>query len=277
MVDSYFEDETDAEDPFMLASYVKADDEYSEDLDPISVGELTAGKESIKDPREYFLLVSAVRVKRHLEEWTNIRSKLRSRIHGYLSDPHIPLRRRNTNLGTADMDNANVEDSEAWVKQASNQLTILSNKLCKTVDRTKRFVSHGWEDIDVQADEDTSRRIRECLCDISGSIEEMEDVVDGFNDLKSRVKTFEDHLGIHIAVDGGRAIKLQHINVTILQVFSPLALAGTIIQAGIVVGNVYISYAVLTAILFIVTLNLQKTIKCEFVSTHLDVAVNGIK
>lgn len=92
------------------------------------------------------------------------------------------------------MDNANVEDSEAWVKQASNQLTILSNKLCKTVDRTKRFVSHGWEDIDVQADEDTSRRIRECLCDISGSIEEMEDVVDGFNDLKSRVKTFEDHV-----------------------------------------------------------------------------------
>lgn len=86
LVDSYFEDETDAEDPFMLASYVKADDEYSEDLDPISVGELTAGKESIKDPREYFLLVSAVRVKRHLEEWTNIRSKLRSRIHGYVSD-----------------------------------------------------------------------------------------------------------------------------------------------------------------------------------------------
>lgn len=108
-----------------------------------------------------------------------------------LSDPHIPLKRKNTNLGTAKGDSANLEYSEAWFKQTSILLTELVTKLCTLVSCLKRFLEAGRNEFNIQENKDTSRKVQKFLWEISDSIEEMENVVEGLNHLQATVKDFK--------------------------------------------------------------------------------------
>lgn len=72
----------------MLAHYNAADDdddEFSRDFDPIAIGELPVDVKLVKDPREYFLWVATIRVKRVQEEWSNVVCKLRELTKEYVS------------------------------------------------------------------------------------------------------------------------------------------------------------------------------------------------
>lgn len=85
LADSYFADETDPDDPVMLAHYVKDVDSDEPGLDPLSTGKLTVDKVAPTDPREYFLVVVRYRVMRLLEIWTNVEFQLGEKIHQYVS------------------------------------------------------------------------------------------------------------------------------------------------------------------------------------------------
>ncbi|KAF4840862.1 hypothetical protein CGCSCA4_v009991 [Colletotrichum siamense] len=255
LADSYFEDQTDAEDPYMLPHYVKDPD--VPDLDPLSIGKLTADRVAASDPREYFLLIMKNRVMRLREIWTNVDFHLGERINQYLSRPSLLLRRRNTNLGTTDGDSAVVEGSEEWLKRIRTLLNRLMKMLEASVTTLYRFLDRDFARIDALADEMSSIRMNNSFDKISASVEDLEKISERFKNLKSDVDNFASQLGTHIAVDGVRALKLQYLNVTILQVFSPVALAGSIVQAGMVVGNVFVWFLFLTLILTAVTWSLH--------------------
>ncbi|KAJ0335735.1 hypothetical protein COL922a_008807 [Colletotrichum nupharicola] len=84
LVDSYFKSQTDAEDPYMLPHYAKDPDDDDPDLDPLSIGKLTADKVAAVDPREYFLLIIKVRIMRLREIWMNVVYHLGQRINQYM-------------------------------------------------------------------------------------------------------------------------------------------------------------------------------------------------
>ncbi|KAL3293232.1 transcription factor sef1 [Colletotrichum asianum] len=85
LVDSYFKSQTDAEDPYMLPHYARDPDDDDPDLDPLSIGKLTADKVAAVDPREYFLLIIKVRIMRLREIWMNVVYHLGQRINQYVS------------------------------------------------------------------------------------------------------------------------------------------------------------------------------------------------
>ncbi|KAH9227677.1 hypothetical protein K456DRAFT_899084 [Colletotrichum gloeosporioides 23] len=121
----------------------------------------------------------------------------------------------------------------------------------------RKFLDKDASRIDAQADESTSSHMNNSFDKILEYVEDLGKTFEKFKKLKAIVDNFASQLETHIAVEGVRALKLQHLNVTILQVFSPMALAGSIVQAGIVVGNVVVWFLFLTLILTMVTWSLH--------------------
>ncbi|KAK1593690.1 uncharacterized protein LY79DRAFT_177190 [Colletotrichum navitas] len=76
----YDDDGNDCCNEDMLLYYVKPDkndddnddDDSGHDLDPLSIGNLSANGTSPEDPREYFLLILKFRMQKYKEEWANI-------------------------------------------------------------------------------------------------------------------------------------------------------------------------------------------------------------
>ncbi|KAH9232553.1 hypothetical protein K456DRAFT_387140 [Colletotrichum gloeosporioides 23] len=64
----------------------------------------------------------------------------------------------------------------------------------------------------------------------------------------------EDDKVKDVVSNGVRRRKVQHLNFIVLQIFSPMALAGSLIQAGF--GNALVSFVVLTVLLTTIALNL---------------------
>ncbi|KAF5510427.1 hypothetical protein CGCS363_v003312 [Colletotrichum siamense] len=191
LVDSYFKSQTDAEDPYMLPHYAKDPDDDDPDLDPLSIGKLTADKVAAVDPREYFLLIIK------------------------LSKPSLLLRRRNTNLGTTDGDSAAVEGSGEWLNQVRNLLNRLMEMLETSLKVLRKFLDKDASRIDAQADESTSSHMDNSFDKILEYVEDLEKTFEKFKKLKAIVDNFASQLETHIAVEGVRALKLQHLNVTI--------------------------------------------------------------
>ncbi|KAK2021297.1 hypothetical protein LX32DRAFT_263655 [Colletotrichum zoysiae] len=82
-------------------------------------------------------------------------------------------------------------------------------------------------------DTDIRSRTSNTLHLISHMIDDLDGLLGDLNDLRTEVENFKSQIALHVAVDAGRAIGLQYWNVTILYFVSPLALSGTIMQAGI--------------------------------------------
>ncbi|KAF5509880.1 hypothetical protein CGCF413_v003407 [Colletotrichum fructicola] len=261
LADSYFADETDPDDPVMLAHYVKDTDSDDPGLDPLSTGKLTADKVAPTDPREYFLVVVRYRVMRLLETWTNVEFQLGEKIHQYLDAPHLLFRQDSTNLGTADRDTAAVEGGEAWLKKTRRLLNRLLKMLRTSLNAFDKFHERDTVRIDAQAKRPTSLHMRDSFHKINTYVDDLKNIFEGLTNLNSEIDTFESDLVNYMAVENVRAIKLQHLNVTILQVFSPMALAGSVMQAGLVAGNVVIWFVFLTVVFTGLTLSLKPAIK----------------
>ncbi|KAK2016885.1 hypothetical protein LZ32DRAFT_524023 [Colletotrichum eremochloae] len=85
----YYEDDgNNGYNEDMLLNYVQADqgdDPDHPDLDPLSIGNLTADEKSLKDPREYFLLILKFRIQKYKEEWANILDYVEESVCEYVS------------------------------------------------------------------------------------------------------------------------------------------------------------------------------------------------
>ncbi|KAK1980073.1 hypothetical protein LZ30DRAFT_147188 [Colletotrichum cereale] len=214
----YDDDGNDCNNEDMLLHYVKGDqdDEFSHDLDPLSIGKLSADHTSPKDPREYFLLVLRFRIQKYKEEWANILHYMNESVCQYLLDTHIPLLRGTTTLGNIDDHSEAVQNDEAWVRQTSNLLTKLIAALSKIIRCCRRFHSRDARLITMETDAKVPSRTGNSLHLISRIIDDFEGFLDDLNDLRTEVENFKSQISLHVAVDGGRAIGLQYWNVTIV-------------------------------------------------------------
>lgn len=95
--DSYFNIGSDPNNEYMLPFYDrKIPDLDSREMDALSIAGMTADETSVKDPREYFLLVVKPHIERISDECTKVVFKLRDRIHQYVSKHTWHLLRHNT-------------------------------------------------------------------------------------------------------------------------------------------------------------------------------------
>ncbi|KAK1496946.1 hypothetical protein CABS01_11095 [Colletotrichum abscissum] len=256
LMDSYFEDDSDPNNEYLLPFYV-ADpypdpDMTSCELDALSIANLTADNVSVTDPREYFLLVVKFHVARITQHWMNVLFKLKDMIDEYLSSPHIPLTRRESSLGTMRGESYAIEASEAWLGQTSDLVIQWILLLTKTIKAWNKFFDQDASRIVCQSSEDGLNHMNDSLYEISRSLDELMAIREEMEELKVKVERFEKKLGLHVAVGDNRAIVLQYWNVTILQFISPFAVAGTIMQAGLVFGHPVLCFTVLaSAVAFI--------------------------
>ncbi|EQB51836.1 hypothetical protein CGLO_08596 [Colletotrichum gloeosporioides Cg-14] len=258
LADTHF-DNPDPNNEYLLSFYDSTEDSDSTSLpmDALSVGSRTAINMSGLDPREYFLLVVKFRVQRIKDEWIKILYELKDRTNAYLYDPHIPLRRRKTSLGTAADESQDVERSEAWVKQSSHLLTRLINCIAETIGVWEKFASRDAERLIHGTDDDIAGRIVSTCWDIRELFDEMEKAHTGLKSLKSELENFKTELSMHVAVDGSRAIILQYWNVTVFQLVTPMALAGSMMQAGLTYGNKVACFALMSVAITIITFAIQ--------------------
>ncbi|KAF6823980.1 hypothetical protein CPLU01_11117 [Colletotrichum plurivorum] len=224
LVDSYFDDESDEDDPRMLPYYPKSDEPDSPEPDALCLGKCLADRIMLKDPREYFLLGCKFHIERISQEWEKIGFKLQQKMKTY-----------RTTLRTADGDSANVEGSEAWFKQTSRLITDLISMLQKTVKCLFQFVERDSHRIDNDADEITSAALKSSFSDILIFGYELEKVLDKLEHLRQKVETFQNQL----------------------QFVSPMALAGSTMQAGLVAGNVVFCFFALTCLFGLLTWKMQ--------------------
>ncbi|KAF6829910.1 hypothetical protein CMUS01_07972 [Colletotrichum musicola] len=218
LVDSYYDDDTDEDEPLMLSHYLDEGDLDSPPCDALSLGELVSDEKVPKDPREYFLLVCALQLKRISEEWRLIEFQLKTNVRPYLDRPPLPLKRQRTTLGNVNEDCENVEASEMWCKETSGLITTLTSSLDTIVRSVDRFVERHFHRIDDREDPELSYQLRSSVTEIMGLRNQLDKIQDGLKALQSEVKTFQEKASIfelHLAVDSNRAIVLQHWNVTI--------------------------------------------------------------
>ncbi|WQF82056.1 hypothetical protein CDEST_07070 [Colletotrichum destructivum] len=119
------------------------------------------------------------------------------------------------NLGTVDSHSQAVEKDEAWARQTSNLLIKLIAVLSKTIKTYRRFDAIDASLIN-RADGGLSSRTENTLHLIKLIVDDLDGFLEDFKDLKNLVEEFKSQIGLHVTVDGGRAISLQHWNVTIV-------------------------------------------------------------
>ncbi|KAF6802195.1 hypothetical protein CMUS01_15432 [Colletotrichum musicola] len=237
-----------------LEFYTPENDE--DQTDAMSIGQMMADKFSIKDPREYFFLIVKFRTMRMAEQWHNIAFNMREKVREYLSSDPMPLTRRQSSLATAEGDSRVITDNEAWVNQTSDLLRDLLINLSKSIMAWQKV----FKDIDTivnGADEDMKSRIYGSVAETSDLMEEMQTVLEELESLKLKVEDFSRHLATRVAVDGRGAIVLQLWNVVILQFFSPMAIAGSIMQAGMSFGPAVLCFTFLTGLFTFITWNMK--------------------
>ncbi|KAK1845262.1 hypothetical protein CCHR01_12117 [Colletotrichum chrysophilum] len=256
LVDSYFEETADPGNDYLMSEYDEADEGGHKSRN-LAQRNVNSNRLSRLDPREYFLRIVKRRISRTKEEWINTSYKIQSSIHSGIYDSPIPVTPRSSSLGSANEKATLIENAEAWFRQTSRLLSRLIAVLSKSNDAWHKFVQRDLDLLNKEADHKTVVGIDGCLCCISDSIEEMETVLESMIQLERELENFQRKLSFHVAVDGGRAIKLQQWNVTILQFVSPMALAGSIMQAGLVVGDAYVWFLFLTVLLTSLTFSLS--------------------
>ncbi|KAH8422123.1 Arginine--tRNA ligase [Colletotrichum scovillei] len=280
LTDSYFEDDSDPNNEYLLPFYVT--DPYPDpdmtscELDALSIANLTADNVSVTDPREYFLLVVKFHVVRITQHWMNVLFKLKDMIDEYLSSPHIPLTRRESSLGTMRGESYAIEASEAWLGQTSDLVIQWILLLTKTIKAWNKFFDQDASRIVCQSSEDGLNHMNDSLYEISRSLDELRAIREEMEELKVKVERFEKKLGLHVAVGDNRAIVLQYWNVTILQFISPFAVAGTIMQAGLVFGHPVLCFTVLASAVAFIMWALKPTLTWLAMKARLEEADNAV-
>ncbi|KAK2756064.1 hypothetical protein CKAH01_17197 [Colletotrichum kahawae] len=195
LVDTYF-DEADENNVSTLPFYIREDGkDEAEDMDPFSIGDLTADKFWAKDPREYFPLVIRYRAQRITEEWDNTCANLECRVRDYLKGYPLPLIRRHSSLANEEGDFKVVKDCETWVNQTSRLLTRLMNMLEESVKSWYRFL----EDIDrmtYQTSEEMASKIHGSFSDIAEAVEATEEIAGRLKSLEREITNFREQASL---------------------------------------------------------------------------------
>ncbi|KAI3527145.1 hypothetical protein CSPX01_17212 [Colletotrichum filicis] len=260
LTDTYFySDAFNPNNEDLLAYY---EDVEEIEWDAISMAELPIGRVSIKDPREYFLMTLKIRGEKCKDEWRNVLCHMKIGVRKYLRAPHVPHLRQKQTLGNADDQADAIEKSEAWVKKVNSILTHLTETLSKTITAWDAFSSRDASFIERSFEPYTSKNAQFLLYDIAVLADELRKIwvdLKGLEGLieKFRAQVVAEKLSLHVAVGGNRAIVLQQWNITLLQFVSPLALAGSIMQSGIVFKPAILCFTVLTVVLSIITYGMR--------------------
>ncbi|KAH0434852.1 hypothetical protein CcaCcLH18_05060 [Colletotrichum camelliae] len=177
LIDTYF-DEADENNMSTLPFYIRdVGKDEAEDMDPFSIGDLTADKFWAKDPREYFPLVIRYRAQRITEEWDNTCANLECRVRDYEGDFKV------------------VKDCETWVNQTSRLLTRLMNMLEESVKSWYKFL----EDIDrmtYQTSEEMASKIHGSFSDIAEAVEATEEIAGRLKSLEREITNFREQASL---------------------------------------------------------------------------------
>ncbi|KAK1544558.1 hypothetical protein CPAR01_02060 [Colletotrichum paranaense] len=233
LTDTYFY--PDLEDPNNDELLIHYMDSEGAQWDAIAASDVTIGRVMITDPREYFLMVLRIRSKKCRDEWRSVLHNMRHRVEEYLGDPHIPQERPKATLGNADDQADAVEQSERWARGSSDILFKLIGALSKTITSWEAFSLGDAVSLQFSFPPSDDNPVDHMLYDIGGMFDDLRKILVDLKQLELRIERFKSNL----------------------QFVSPLALAGSIMQSGIVFQPSLLCFTVLAIGMGAITLGMK--------------------
>ncbi|KXH49981.1 hypothetical protein CNYM01_12405 [Colletotrichum nymphaeae SA-01] len=194
LTDSYFY--SDAKNPNNEDLLTYYEDIEEIEWDAISMAELPIDHLSIKDPREYFLMILKIRGEKCKDEWRDVLYHMKIGIRKYLRAPHVPRLRQKQTLGNADNQAEAIEKSEAWVKEVNTILTRLTGTLSKTITACDTFSSRDAALIEESFEPSSSKNSEFLLYDIAIIADELRKVWVDLKELEGLIEKFKAQVSV---------------------------------------------------------------------------------
>ncbi|KAH8900825.1 hypothetical protein GQ53DRAFT_131035 [Thozetella sp. PMI_491] len=256
-VDTYFDDASQSQD-----HVENFDNNQPMRSDPLlaSHGEHHDANKPIWDPREYFLRVLAARLRKVACEWGNVVTRLDGGMKGWIRKVELGSSGSLSTFPKRSRSSATIAATYSWTLEVNVVLEALTQNLDETVKAWETFDSLQSHCIfTASSSAGTPQNFSIPLYEIQRSFAELQKLNRDLHHLRDTYDRFKHSLELHLSILSNEgAIVLQQVNITMLHVISPPALAAGIVQAGLTpFPNQFLNFLIITVLCAAVTLTAQ--------------------
>ncbi|KAH6889146.1 hypothetical protein B0T10DRAFT_572511 [Thelonectria olida] len=245
LADTYFY-KRDPENPDTVEYYAdypdeeasNADHNLDSDSDPDESDSESDVEPEVWDPS----MLGTIEARMWLEEWWNIFTIVQSRVENHLEAQSATIVKMPTSRDSAQKALKDIERNRQWAKQTQELLELLI--------RTLRAIITSWQ-VFIKDDDlvyvPKTRRLQYSIQQIKNKFKELEDVLDLFVGLENQCHQFRKTLEL----DTGA------LNMSFMQVISPVAVSAAILQAGVFPGKQFIWFIAMIAGFFALSWHME--------------------